>query len=96
MNSITPLVVAQQWIKEMPGYERYKKMSQQIRSSVEQGRISTIWAKAGKLFTYNLNKKKFQFDIKKIKAVGLGEVEKEDSSIERYRRMYANRPAHSR
>ena len=87
---------AQQWIKEMPGYERYKEIAPKIRSSVKQGRIIATWAEDGKSFEYNLDGKKFQFDIKKKKAVELGEGEKEDSPMERYRRMYANRPARGR
>lgn len=31
---------AQQWIKDMPGYERYKAVSPQIRSSVKPGQVS--------------------------------------------------------
>lgn len=41
-------VCAQQWIKEMPGYERYKEIAPQIRTSVKPGQISVKWADDGK------------------------------------------------
>ncbi len=87
---------AQQWIKEMPGYERYKEMSPKIRSSVQQGQVSVKWAEDGKSFDYNLDGKKYQFDLKKKKATEIGEGEKEESPMNRYRRMYGNRPQRGR
>jgi dipeptidyl-peptidase 4 len=89
-------VSAQQWIKEMPGYERYKEIAPQIRSSVKPGQISVKWADDGKSFDYNFDGKKYQFDIKKKKAVELGEAEREESPMARYRRMYGNRPQRGR
>lgn len=87
---------AQQWIKDMPGYERYKAVSPQIRSSVKPGQVSVKWADDGKSFTYNSEGKKMQFDLKKKKAIVLGEAEKEESPMSRYRRMYGNRPERGR
>jgi len=87
---------AQQWIKEMPGYERYKAVMPQIRSSVKPGQVSVKWADDGKSFTYNSEGKKMQFDLKKKKAVVLGDAEKEESPMTRYRRMYGNRPERGR
>ena len=87
---------AQQWIKDMPGYERYKAVSPQIRSSVKPGQVSVKWADDGKSFTYNSEGKKMQFDLKKKKAIVLGEAEKEESPMTRYRRMYGNRPERGR
>jgi dipeptidyl-peptidase 4 len=89
-------VSAQQWIKEMPGYERYKEIAPQIRSSVKPGQISVKWADDGKSFEYDFDGKKYQFDIKKKKAVELGEAEREESPMARYRRMYGNRPQRGR
>jgi dipeptidyl-peptidase-4 len=87
---------AQQWIKQMPGYDRYKEMSPKIRSSVKPGQISVKWADDGKSFDYNFDGKKYQFDIKKKKAVELGEAEREESPMARYLRMYGNRPQRGR
>ncbi len=87
---------AQQWIKEMPGYERYKEMAPKIRSSVKPGSVSVSWAENGKSFDYYLNRKKYRFDIKKKKTFEIEESGEPESQIERYRRMYANRPQRGR
>jgi dipeptidyl-peptidase-4 len=80
----------------MPGYERYKDMAPKIRGSVKPGQVSVKWADDGKSFTYNLDGKKIQFDLKKKKTEVLGEAEKEESPMTRYRRMYGNRPERGR
>ncbi len=87
---------AQQWIKNMPGYEQYQKVAPQIRSSVKQGRISAEWSEDGKTFTYSWDGKKYEYELKKKKAVEIGEAEREESPMARYRRMYANRPQRGR
>ncbi len=88
---------AQQWIKNMPGYEQYKKMSPQIRKSVKQGRISAKWADDGKSFQYSFDGKRYIFDVKKRKStIDAGKAEKEESPYERYMRMYKNAPARGR
>lgn len=94
--TISITVSAQQWIKEMPGYDRYKTITSQVRTSVKSGQVSVKWADDGKSFTYNLDGKKMQFDLKKKKAVVLGDAEKEESPMMRYRRMYGNRPERGR
>jgi len=94
--SLSPNVLAQQWIKTMPGYERYKEIAPQIRSSVKQGRISVEWAEDGKSFEYNWDDKRFSFDIKKKAAIEIGEATKEESAMAKYRRMYAGGPARGR
>lgn len=80
----------------MPGYDRYKTIASQVRTSVKPGQVSVKWADDGKSFTYNLDGKKMQFDLKKKKAVVLGDAEKEESPMMRYRRMYGNRPERGR
>ena len=95
-NTLTITSTAQQWIKEMPGYERYKAISPQIRGSVKPGQVSVKWADDGKSFTYNFDGKKMLFDLKKKKTVVLGDAEKEESPMTRYRRMYGNRPERGR
>jgi dipeptidyl-peptidase-4 len=87
---------SQQWIKEMPGYEQYSKMAPQIRSAVKQGRINATWAEDGKSFTYALDGKKYEFNVKSRKTTELGEAERDESMMARYRRMYANRPERGR
>jgi dipeptidyl-peptidase-4 len=89
-------VDAQQWIKEMPGYDRYKKISPQIRGSVKSGQVTVVWAEDCKTFTYNAEGKKYKFDLKKKKATEIGEAEQSESPMSRYRRMYAGRPDRGR
>jgi len=79
LNLVLLNVQAQQWIQDMPGYDRYKEVSPQIRSSVKPGQISVKWADDGKSFTYSAEGKRYQFDLKKKKAVELGDAEKEES-----------------
>jgi len=86
----------QQWIKEMPGYERYKEIAPQIRGSIKPGQISVKWADDGKSFEYNHNGGKYKFDLKKKKAERVGEAVVEESPMARYRRMYAGRPERGR
>lgn len=87
---------AQQWIKLMPGYDRYSEIAPQIRRSVTEGRISADWAEDGKSFTYSWEGKQYKFDVKKRKAEEIGEAPREESLMERYRRMYAGRPQRGR
>lgn len=96
LNFIGSNVSAQQWIKEMPGYERYKEIAPQIRGSVQIGTVTPEWAEDGKSFTYNADGKKYKFDIKKKKATEIGEAKQEESPMNRYRRMYAGRPERGR
>ena len=87
LSTIIIHVSAQQWIKEMPGYDRYREMSPKIRGSVKSGQVSVKWSEDGKSFTYNSNGKKMQFDLKTKKVKELGEAEREESPMMRYRRM---------
>ncbi len=87
---------AQQWIKEMPGYERYKEIAPQIRNSVKSGRINVNWAEDGKSLEYSFDGKKYNFNIKKKNAEIIGEGEREESPMVRYRRMMSGRPARGR
>ena len=96
ISSLTEKVNAQQWIKSMPGYDRYTEISPQIRSSVKQGRISAIWADDGKSFKYSIDGKQYNFDVRAKDAEIIGEAEKEESPMARYRRMYAGGPARGR
>ena len=80
----------------MPGYERYKEIAPQIRGSVQIGTVSPEWADDGKSFTYSADGKKYQFDLKKKKAIEIGEAKPEESPMNRYRRMYAGRPERGR
>lgn len=78
---------SQQWIKNMPGYEQYRKIGPEIRSSVKQGRLTVTWAEGGNSFEYNTDGKRFKYDIARKKITELGEAGREESPFMRYRRM---------
>ncbi|MDX1284309.1 MAG: DPP IV N-terminal domain-containing protein, partial [Draconibacterium sp.] len=96
ISSISMVSNAQQWIKNMPGYERYTEIAPQIRGSVKSGRISADWSEDGKSFEYSFDGKKYNFDVKKKKATELGEADPPEDMYARYRRMYAGRPQRGR
>ena len=87
---------AQQWIKEMPGYERYLEMAPKIRSAVISGRISATWSEDGKSFSYRLDGKYYRFDINKKKAVEIEQSERQMPSSQRNRGTYIGRPDRGR
>jgi len=89
-------ILAQQWIKEMPGYEQYKKVAPQMRSAVKPGKISANWAEDGKSFQYKMDGKLLEFDVKSKTTSEIGTAGKEESPYARYRRMYGNRPQRGR
>ena len=80
-------VYSQQWIKNMPGYDQYKKMSPEIRSSVKLGRLTVTWIKEGNALEFNKDGKRFRYDIARKKTTEIGEAGLEESPYMRYRRM---------
>ena len=95
-SSFSITVSAQQWIKEMPGYDRYREIAPKIRGSVKSGQVSVKWADDGKSFEYSHGGSKYIFDLKKKKAERVGEAAAEESPMVRYRRMFAGRPERGR
>lgn len=95
-SSFSITVSAQQWIKEMPGYDRYREIAPKIRGSVKSGQVSVKWADDGKSFEYSHGGSKNIFDLKKKKAERVGEAAAEESLMVRYRRMFAGRPERGR
>lgn len=60
---------AQGKIKNMPGYDRYQKMSPQLYSSVQRISPNIKWSADGKTFTYVDNDIAYTFDVRKKKVV---------------------------
>ncbi len=87
---------AQQWIKKMPGYERYSEMAPKIRSSVEMGRVSVLWAEDGKSFVYRSNGKNFRFDLNKKQVVETERISVQNNIDSRSRSRYVRRPERGR
>lgn len=81
---------AQDRLQEMPGYDQFREIAPQIRSSVKLGRLSVTWAEDGKSFTYNKEGKQYQYTVKKKSAEEIGEA-----SYRQPRRRY-NGPARGR
>jgi dipeptidyl-peptidase 4 len=55
-------VLAQDRIKEMPGYDQFTRMQPQINGSVTPGSLGVTWAADGKSFTYNFAGKSYKYD----------------------------------
>lgn len=69
------MIQAQDRLKTMPGYDRYQKMSPLMRGSVKQGALMVTWADDSKTFDYQLDGKKYTYNVKKLKAVEAGVAE---------------------
>lgn len=65
---------AQDRLKSMPGYEQYQKMRTQTFNSVKMGTLNTTWKEDGKSFDYQLNGKKYTYDLSKKKAIEAGDA----------------------
>ena len=64
--------IAQDKLKNMPGYSQYQKVAPQIRNSVKSGSINAKWSDDGNTFNYEQDKKLFQYTIKTKKITELG------------------------
>jgi dipeptidyl-peptidase-4 len=60
--------VAQDRLKNMPGYERYQKMSREIPGSVKLGSLSVAWKDGGQAFEYRKDGKNYRYDVAAGKA----------------------------
>ncbi len=63
---------AQDKLKKMPGYEQYRKVAPQIRSSVKPGTLNVRWSEDGKSFTYLENGKLMRYTVSKKNTVDEG------------------------
>jgi dipeptidyl-peptidase-4 len=54
---------AQDRLKSMPGYERYRAMRGPIMGSVKLGGLSVIWVDDGRAFEYRKDGKRYRYDI---------------------------------
>lgn len=64
---------AQDKLKNMPGYDQYRKMAPQIRRSVKPGTLSANWADDGKSFEYIKDGKLWSYDVRKKKLSDMGD-----------------------
>ena len=78
-------------LKSMPGYERYREIMPQIRSSVISGRLNVVeWSEDGKSLVYSQRGKQYRYHIKKKTAQEIEGVPSPPRSFPR------NRPARGR
>lgn len=68
-SAITVQSVAQDKIKNMPGYEQYQKMAPQLYYAVDRISPNVIWSDDGKTFTYKDNDQVHTFDVKQKKII---------------------------
>lgn len=80
---------AQDKLKSMPGYERYQKISPQIRTAVKPGSLTVKWSDDGSSFEYEQDKKLYRYTVKTKATTTVGDAPVTD------RRMGA-RPARGR
>ncbi len=82
---------AQDKLKKMPGYEQYKNIAPQIKSSVKSGAINVVWHPNGNDFEYNKEGKRFLYDVKidEINEIG-------DAIVPDWRSRWANKPQRGR
>ena len=66
--------MAQDRLREMPGYEQYTKMQPLLSGAVVSGALNVTWTNDGKSFTYNHGGKAYQFDLATMKPTVTGDA----------------------
>lgn len=65
---------AQDKLKNMPGYERYQKISPQIRSSIKTGALTVKWSDDGSYLEYERDKKLYRYTLKTKAVTDMGDA----------------------
>src|SRR5438445_12146768 len=63
---------AQDFLKPLPAYERYQKISRETTNAVSTGARSINWKDGGKAVEYRIDDKRFRYDIPSGKITELG------------------------
>jgi len=66
------LTVAQDRLKQMPGYAQFTKVSPEIRTSVKLGELTGTWSTDGSSFDYVQDGKKFSYNVQQKKVIEVG------------------------
>jgi dipeptidyl-peptidase 4 len=56
-------VLAQDRLKQMPGYQRFRQMDKEISGAVKSGALSVTWKDEGKAFEFQKDGKRYRYDI---------------------------------
>src|SRR3984957_16707643 len=72
--AVATVMLAQDRIKEMPGYDQFTKMQPQINGSVKPGALGVNGASDGKSFTYNFGGKSYNYDASTHQAAVTGDA----------------------
>ncbi len=68
------VVLAQDRIKDLPGYDQFTKMQPQIGGSITPGSLGVTWAADAKSFTYNFGGKAYKYDPATREATVTGDA----------------------
>ncbi len=64
---------AQDRLKNMPGYDRFEKMSREIPGSVKLGSLAVRWKDDGSSFEYTSNGRQYRYDVAAKTATEIGQ-----------------------
>jgi dipeptidyl-peptidase-4 len=73
------LAVAQDRLKNYPGYDRYQKMSKEIQAAFKSGAVQARWAEDSLSFEFTRDGKNWKYDIRSRKLADLGPAAKPDA-----------------
>ena len=76
----TTFLFAQDKLKKMPGYERYRELAPQITGAVKSGGLEVTWNENGSSFDYNKDGKRLQYNVKSAKTKEIGTAVQPDWS----------------
>lgn len=78
---------AQDRLKLLPVYERYQKMQKERGDAIKSGELSVTWKDGGKAFEYQMEGKRYRYDIATLRATevlsGKGTTNTTDTSTRR-------------
>ena len=68
----TSSLLAQDRLKAMPGYERYRMMTREETNAVILGALTVQWKDGGRTFEYQKEERRYRYDITAPKSRGFG------------------------
>jgi dipeptidyl-peptidase-4 len=65
---------AQDRLKSMPGYARYRELAPQITGAMKSGAVAAVWSTDGASFEYTRDGKRYRYDVATRQATPLGDA----------------------